>query len=90
MGHTSYSDLQLKLSNIDIKEGDIYYHWRDPNTKYKILSLGFTEWNEDVVVIYQNIETKVVWVRKLEGDDGWLTPVERDGEDKRRFIKIEI
>lgn len=41
-------------------------------------------------MIYQDIETKVIWVRKLEGDDGWLTPVGREGKDKRRFIKIEI
>ena len=91
MAHTPHSDLQDKLDTAKekISVGRKYYHWKHPDTHYQVIAIGLTEWNEEVAVVYQNTENGVTWIRPLEGDDGWFTPVERDGDDKRRFVPVE-
>lgn len=86
MGHTSYEELTNRIEEARKKVvvGARYYHWKHPEVYYKILSVGFTEWAEEVVVIYQD-ENKMTWVRRLEGEGGWLTPV--DG--KSRFVRVK-
>ena len=92
MAHTSYSELAERVQEAQkkIKVGGIYYHWKHPETHYKVLGIGFTEWNEELVVVYQNVDNQAIWVRRFEGEDGWTTPVEeRPGEDKSRFTLVK-
>lgn len=91
MAHTSYEDLEKKinLAKQKVEVGGKYHHWKDPDTHYTVLAVGFTEWNEEVVVVYQNLKNGMTWVRRYEGQDGWLTPVDSDGPDKSRFIKVK-
>ena len=72
-----------------VKTGELYHHWKDPDTLYKVIDVGFTEWNEKLVVVYQNTKNNITWVRRLDGKDGWLTPVDRMGDDKNRFVLVE-
>ncbi len=90
MAHTSQEQLQQKLEDAkkNVVVGGKYHHWKDPSTIYTVLSVGFTEWNEEIVVVYQADISGVTWVRRLEGEDGWLTEVSNDIDDKRRFIHI--
>ena len=90
MAHTPYSELEekIKLGKEKVVVGGKYHHWKDSETHYTILHVGLAEWSEEIVVIYQHEPAGVVWVRRLEGEDGWLTPVERDGDDKRRFVPV--
>jgi hypothetical protein len=71
-------------------EPGVYYHWKDPSKRYVVTGLSYYEPTEKIVVDYHPYEfPELVWHRPLFGEDGWMTPVEeREGEDKRRFIRI--
>lgn len=72
-----------------IKVGKIYFHWQDPKKHYKILGIGFCEWDETPCVIYQQLEEpKLVWIRRVEGENGWLTKVKMDGKMVDRFTLV--
>lgn len=92
MSHKPYSVLNQELTEAakgQIKIGGKYYHWKDPNFIYEVIGLGFLEWSGEIAVTYKPVDENVVWIRRLNGKDGWLTSVEREGEDKRRFIPAE-
>lgn len=91
MAHTSVDDLLKKVNSAKgkVEVGETYYHWKNSDAIYTVLAVGLTEWDEEPVVVYQSTEG-VVWIRRLEGIDGWLTEVpDRPGVDKSRFVKVE-
>lgn len=91
--HKSHNALlhQLASSMKKVNVGGIYYHWKNPDHHYIVLSVGFCEWDETVCVIYQDKEgdNPLTWVRRLEGEDGWLTKVEFNGQLRNRFTLVE-
>ena len=90
MAKTPYSELKKKIDEAKkhVAVGQKYYHWKHPESHYIIIEIALTEWNEEVAIVYKNVDSGAIWIRPLEGKDGWLEPVERDGEDKRRFIPV--
>lgn len=92
MGHISNTELQTKIDAVsaEIMVGGKYVHWRNPNSIYEIMSLALSEWDEEVVVVYRNLDSGITWVRKVYGEDGWLTEVTKDDESVgSRFILVE-
>jgi hypothetical protein len=66
-----------------------YVHWRNPDSVYEVISLALSEWDEEVVVIYRNLDSGITWVRKVYGEDGWLTEVTKGGDSMgSRFILL--
>ena len=92
MGHISNIDLQAKIDALssEIIVGGQYVHWRNPDSVYEVISLALSEWDEEVVVIYLNLDSGITWVRKVYGEDGWLTEVTK-GDDSMgpRFILLK-
>jgi hypothetical protein len=93
MTRTSHQELANRVQGAEVKvvPGAVYYHWRNPQQHYRVLSIGYTEWDETMVVIYQQINhpQALVWVRRLRGEDGWLTPVLQNGIDIPRFQAVK-
>ena len=92
MGHISNTELQAKIDEVaaHIIVGERYVHWRNPDSIYEIMSLALSEWDEEVVVVYRNLDSDITWVRKVYGEDGWLTEVTRDdGSMGARFMLVE-
>lgn len=92
MGHISNTELQEKIDAVSTKiiVGGQYVHWRNPNSIYEIMSLALSEWDEEVVVVYRNVDSGITWVRKVYGEDGWLTEVIKDdGSVGERFMLIQ-
>jgi hypothetical protein len=92
MGHISNTELQAKIDALssEIIVGGQYVHWRNPDSVYEIISLALSEWDEEVVVVYRNLDSGITWVRRVYGEDGWLTEVTKDdGSVGRRFILVE-
>jgi hypothetical protein len=94
MAHTPHVDLAKRVqgAQVKVKVGSIYYHWRNPGQHYEVLAVGYTEWDENMVVVYKQINhpQPLVWVRRLRGEDGWLTPVEHNGIETPRFQAVKI
>ena len=92
MGHISNTELQAKIEALapDIIVGGQYVHWRNLNSVYEIMSLALSEWDEEVVVVYRNLDSGITWVRRVYGEDGWLTEVTKDdGSVGPRFILVK-
>lgn len=92
MAHTERSVLQKKLDQAKTQiEIDTKYRHTKTGGEYLVLGLGINEKSEEVSVIYQELShpEKIVWIRALEGDDGWSTPTEINGELVPRFTKID-
>lgn len=70
--------------------GGLYYHWRTPSQHYKVLDIGLCEWDNTVVVIYQRLDSQypTIWIRRLRGEDGWLTRVIDKGKEIARFHPV--
>jgi hypothetical protein len=91
MAHTSYRELagRAAAARVKVKVGQLYHHWRDPDTHYKVLAVAFSEADEQLVVVYElQSDAPVIWVRPLRGPDGWLTPAEHQGREVPRFVKV--
>ena len=92
MAHTSYRELaqRVKGAEMKVRPGSVWHHWRDPQQHYRVIRVGIDEATEDLVVVYEMlVETKpVVWVRRLRGPDGWLTPVTNKGTEVPRFQRV--
>jgi hypothetical protein len=92
MAHTDSTQLldKLNLEQYNIKIGVKYYHYKSPQKHYKVLNLALLEWDEEPVVIYQSLDDSIIWVRKVNGEDGWNTPVQLEkGQIVNRFEKVE-
>lgn len=92
MAHTERGVLQEKLNQAQTQV-EIGARYRHTKTKgeYLIKGLGIQEDNESIVVIYEELShpEHIIWIRSLEGPDGWLTPTEINGELVPRFTKID-
>lgn len=51
--HTSQDFLSNSIKNVNVKPGEIYYHYRTPAQQYKILSIALCEATEKPLIIYQ-------------------------------------
>ena len=92
MAHTDSNQLLEKLNpeQYNIEIGTKYYHYKNPQTHYQVLNIDLSEWDEEPVVIYQNLADSIIWVRKVNGENGWNTPVQLDnGQIVNRFEKVE-
>ncbi|XWV25629.1 TonB box-like protein [Tupanvirus deep ocean] len=86
MSHTSEEILSKNIGSINIKPGDIYYHYRSPHDHYKVITIALDEATEKPVVVYQALYgKKLIWVRHY---DVWCQNVEHNGEILKRFTKI--
>ena len=92
MAHTEKSLLQQKLNQAETQVTiNTKYRHTKTGGEYLVLRLGINERTEEVSVIYQELShpEKIIWIRSLEGEDGWLTPTEINGELVPRFTKIK-
>jgi hypothetical protein len=92
MAHTDSKDLQTKLTltQYNIEVGGHYHHYKNPQTHYKVINLALSEWDEEPVVVYQSLADSIIWVRRINGENGWSTPVKLDnGQVVSRFEKVE-
>ena len=91
MAHTERKILLEKLekAKTQVEIGAHYRHTKT-NGEYLIKDLGIREDNESVVVIYEDLNhpEHTIWIRSLDGKDGWLTPTEINGKLVPRFTKI--
>ena len=92
MTHTERNILQQKINQAkaQIIIGAHYRHTKTSG-EYLIIGIGINEKTEEISVIYQEINhpEQIIWIRSLEGEDGWLTPTEINGQQIPRFTKIE-
>jgi len=92
MAHTNSEDLQTKIqpTQYNIEVGSYYHHYKNKQTHYKVLNLALSEWDEEPVVVYQSMVDNLIWVRRINGENGWNTPVTlADGQVVNRFEKVE-
>jgi hypothetical protein len=91
MGHTERNILQKKLDQAknQIEIGAKYRHTKTGG-EYLVLGLGINEKTEEVSVIYQELShpEQLIWIRSFDGEDGWQTPTEINGQQISRFTKI--
>lgn len=91
MSHTDRNILQQKLDQAKTKViiGSKYRHTKT-NGEYIVKALGIREDNESIVVVYEELSHPEhnIWIRSLEGENGWLTPTKIDGKTFPRFTKI--
>lgn len=85
--HTSHHVVsgRLQAAKKHAIVGGRYYHWKNPHKIYTVLAVGVWEPDERVCVIYTS-EDEISWIRPLDGEGGWLTPVEHHGKKIPRFI----
>lgn len=91
MAHTDSKDLQtkLELTQYNIEVGAHYHHYKTPQAHYKVLNLALLEWDEEPVVVYQSLADSIIWVRKVNGKNGWNTKVQLDnGQIVNRFERV--
>ncbi|MFA5749789.1 MAG: DUF1653 domain-containing protein [Candidatus Shapirobacteria bacterium] len=92
MAHIERNILQEKLNQAkkQITIGDKYRHTKTGG-EYLVKDLGIREDTESIDVIYEELShpEHIIWIRSLEGEDGWLTPTEINGELVPRFTKIK-
>ena len=93
MAHTPHQELANRIQGAEMKvvPGSLYYHWHNPDQHYRVIRVGIDEATEELVVVYELLvkPKPVVWVRRLRGEDGWLTPVMQDGIEIPRFQAIK-
>ena len=92
MAHTDSTQLLDKLNpeQYNIEVGAYYHHYKNPQTHYKVLNLAVSEWDEEPVVVYQSMVDNLIWIRRINGESGWNTPVTLDnGQVVNRFEKVE-
>ncbi len=83
--HTSQDDLQkiLDQASLLVEVGGLHVHYKNPKNRYKVLHLAFTEWDDQVCVIYQaQYGKKLIFVRPLSN---WLEKVVYNNTTVNRF-----
>ena len=92
MPHTDRNILQQKLdqAKTQVQTGTKYRHTKTGG-EYLIINIGINEKTEEISVIYQELShpEQIIWIRSLEGEEGWLTPTEINGQLVPRFTKIK-
>ena len=73
----------------NVEVGARYAHYKGPDHLYVVTGFVVNEATGDISVTYQreDEDPPISWSRKLIGEDGWLTPLEVDGEKISRFRK---
>jgi hypothetical protein len=93
MTHLSAEEIQQKLKEAGklVSVGSHYTHYKSNDHVYLVTGFGVDEDTEEVRVEYQRIDENppIKWRRRLEGEDGWLTPVEVNGTYLPRFKKVD-
>lgn len=87
--HNQPSSLIEKIRGAaaDLKAGDLYYHYKDPSTQYRILYCALQEADEATCVVYQNVQQPdLVWVRNLSS---WNEQVVVNGMLEARFRPVK-
>lgn len=91
MSHSERSFLKNKLNEAAeiVEVGARYQHTRSLG-EYVVKGLCILEANEQIAVIYEELSQpeNITWVRQLDGEDGWATSTEIDGQPAPRFKKI--
>lgn len=89
MTHELPGSLKDKLEKARelVEVGAKYFHFKHPEQFYKVLSVGLTEENQKVCVIYEaEYEDKLVWIRPI---NSFLAKVRLpDGTEVDRFTKV--
>jgi hypothetical protein len=92
MAHTDPTQLLDKLNpkQYSIEVGAYYHHYKNPQTYYQVINIALSEWDEEPVVVYQSLADSIIWVRKINGENGWNTAVQlENGQVVNRFEKLE-
>lgn len=85
--HSNEDNLITIISQINVIPNQIYYHYKSPYKKYKVLLVALDEETEEPVVIYQaQYGNNLIWARKLKI---WNQLVDNNGEQTSRFIYVE-
>ena len=69
MGHKNTQELLSELEKLKqrIDVGDRFYHFKHPESFYRVVAVGFIENNEEPCIVYQaEYGDKITWVRTEE------------------------
>ncbi len=89
-GHTLEISLEAKLTQAQqlVKIREHYVHYKNPNNKYVVLTIGLDEQSEEVSIIYQaEYGKELIWIRPLADFLG--TVKDQVGKDVPRFSLVE-
>jgi len=74
---------ELEEASKQVQVNGLYYHYKNPDLKYKAINLAITEADDEVCVIYQaQYGAKLIFVRPLAS---WLEKVEWENKKLDRF-----
>ena len=90
MSHHSDGELTAKLADATAKVeiGALYYHYKNPTKRYRVVRLVVLEADESVAVLYQienGSNPEFAWVRPVSS---FLDQVEWEGETVPRFTRV--
>lgn len=77
---------KLKEASKKVKVGGRYWHFKNPDHFYTVVSLGIQEATENVCVLYKAEYADITFVRDLES---WISKVEVNGKLADRFTLSE-
>lgn len=90
--HLSEKELlsQLEDAKKMVKIEAIYAHYRDPQSRYKVINLAIIEATQEVGVVYRkefgsDVLTSVTWIRPLHS---WMEQVSFENMMVPRFREI--
>lgn len=88
MAHTPIQELTQKQIQAQeaVTPGDLFYHYKKPDTHYKVLYIAIQEATEKPCVIYQSLHDKIIWVRDL---DSWQELINSHGTHVTRFLPVK-
>jgi hypothetical protein len=89
MAHKTQEKLLSDLQNLNskVKVGDKFFHYKHPDSFYRIVAVGLIEATEEPCVVYQaEYGDKITWVRTEAEFFGKVTL--DNGEKVDRFSKI--
>lgn len=89
MTHLSYEMLksQLEACRRVVPENSVWFHYKDPLTKYVVEKLVIIEATDKVGVAYPKVDDPdVVFIRPIIE---WLGEVEADGITVPRFTRVD-
>ena len=86
--HKNQIELSNDLKKTKIVVGDRYFHYKNPNQFYSVISIGFIETTEEPCVVYRGeYGENIVWIRTAKD---FLSKVKlQDGSKVDRFTKVE-
>ena len=63
---------QLEAAHKVVEIGGVYAHYRDSESRYKVISLAIIEATQEVGVIYQKADAPMSWIRPISS---WLEKI---------------